>query len=324
MKAFKNIKLLFKIILFNVSISYAQMVPSKAENIDFLMTFGNKADKTLGDDDFTQIYFFAIPAKQNDAIYIRVFDPEVGGKHDNIIVDANTRTKFTAYGGSGAYSNKDARKIDPTGNFRSGVMLSTKIFDKKGKFDDKWYTFGPFNPKEGEFDKELNAYVFKIIVEGIDGDDGNAYKFFLSKSQNENKVVEGGNAFAYEISFRLLNKAGECVHFYPYIDKNVFSVNQQNFDFDKDGDLRLNSVAKKSHILTASGDGEWRGNTEKIVEAEHNTSMDLQLLKKTAKPNDMVMYLTNQYNEAIPLFSIPIGGVPKYKYKVDVQYKLPE
>jgi hypothetical protein len=36
------------------------------------------------------------------------------------------------------------------------------------------------------------------------------------------------------------------------------------------------------------------------------------------------MYLTNQYNEAIPFFSVPIGGVPKYKYKVDVQYKLPE
>jgi hypothetical protein len=304
--------------------SFAQLVPSKAENIDFLVTFGNKADKTLGDDDNTQTYFFAIPESQKKSIYIRVFDPEISGKNDNIIGEADTRTKFTVYGGAKCYSEKDARRIDPVGNYKSGVVLSSKVFDKKLKYDDRWFAFGPFNPKEGEFDKDLNAYVFKIIVEGIDGDDGNAYKFFLSKSESDNKVVEGGNAFAYEVSFRLLNKGGECVHFYPFIDKNVVSINQQNFDFDKDGDLRLNSVSKKSHILAASGDGEWKNSSEKITEAEHNTSLDLQLLKKTPKPNDMVMYLTNQYNEAIPFFSVPIGGVPKYKYKVDVQYKLPE
>ena len=246
------------------------------------------------------------------------------GKNDNIIGEANTRTKFTVYGGGGCYSNKDARKIDPIGNFRSGVVLLSKIFDKKGKYDDKWCSFGPFNPKEGEFDKDLNSYVFKVIAEGIDGDDGNAYRYFLSKSEKENKVVEGGNAFAYEMCFRILNKSGECVHFYPFIDKDVVSINQQNFDFDKDGDLRLNSVSKKSHVLTGSGDAEWRSSTEKITEAEHNTTLDLQLIKKNTKPNDMVMYLTNQYNEAIPFFSIPIGGSPRYKYKVDVQYKLPE
>jgi len=302
----------------------AQQVPSKAENIDYLITYGNKADKALGDDDFTQIYFFAVPAKQSNAIYIRVFDPEIGGKNDNIIGDANTRTKFTVYGGGGCYSNKDARKIDPVGNYKSGVMLNTKLFDKKGKYDDKWCSFGPFNPKEGEFDKDLNAYIFKVIVEGIDGDDGNAYRFFLSKEEKDNKVVEGGNAFAYEMCFRVLNKSGECVHFYPFVDKNVVSINQQNFDFDKDGDLRLNSVSKKSHVLLGSGDAEWKSSTEKITEAEHNTTLDLQMIKKNAKPNDMVIYLTNQYNEAIPFFSVPIGGSPRYKYKVDVQYKLPD
>lgn len=317
-------KITLILLLFSAYCTMAQEVPSMAENIDYLMTFGNKADKSLGDDDYTQTYFFAIPAKQTNAIYIRVFDPEIGGKHDNLINEANTRTKFSVYGGSSCYSDKDARKIDPIGNFKSGIILSSKIFDKKGKYDDRWYTFGPFNPKEGEFDKELNAYVFKMIVEGIDGDDGNAYKFFLSRNENDNKVVEGGNAFAYEVSFRLLNKSGECVHFYPFIDNKVISINQQNFDFDKDGELRLHSVSKKSHVLASSGDAEWKNSTEKITTAEHNTSLDIQLLKKTTKPNDMVMYLTNQYNEAIPFFSVPIGGVPRYKYKVDVQYKLPE
>jgi len=53
--------------LFVASISaVAQAVPNPGENIASLVTFEAQADKSWGDDDFTQTFFFLVP-KQNRA-----------------------------------------------------------------------------------------------------------------------------------------------------------------------------------------------------------------------------------------------------------------
>ncbi len=49
----------------------------------------------------------------------------------------------------------------------------------------------------------FDGYIFKVICDGIEGDDGNLYRYFLSTMPDENKAVEGANAFAYEYSFRM-------------------------------------------------------------------------------------------------------------------------
>ena len=304
--------------------SAAQSIPTEGEHIDFLMTFGNRAEKTWGDDDHVQTYFFAIPKTQTQAVYIRIFDPTTSGKYDQINNQFNTKTKFSVFGGKGAYSDKDSRNIDPVGNYKAGNLLASHTFGNEVMYDDGWYTFGPFNPQEGELTEELNSYVFKIIAEGIEGDDGNAYRYYLSSDAKTNKPIEGGNGFAYEMSFRLLYNNNEKAHIYPFVDKNVTALKQSNFDFDNDGEIRVTSRTKKSHPMEVSGDGTWISSTEQIDESERNTSLDIQLIKKGQKPNDMVFYLTNQYNQSIPFFSVPLGGIPKYKYKVDMQLKIIE
>jgi hypothetical protein len=30
----------------------------------------------------------------------------------------------------------------------------------------------------------------------------------------------------------------------------------------------------------------------------------------------MVLYVTNQYGELLPFYASPIGGIPKFKYKI--------
>ncbi|MGL5889827.1 MAG: hypothetical protein ACRC3B_08075 [Bacteroidia bacterium] len=299
----------------------AQQVPSAFEGIDYISTFSKQAAGTWGDDDHVQTYFFAIPVGNQQSFFIRVFDPNVGGKCDQINSAYNSKTSFTVYCGKGCYSDKAARTVNPEGNYKSGIMRATKTFGNESTYDSSWYTFGPFNPQEGEKDDALNAYVFKIIVEGLDGDDGNMYRFFLSALSDRNKTVEGGNAFAYEISFRMKNGVSQVSHLYPFVDKNVISVQQNNFDFDGDGTIRFTTVEKKAHNSTFSGDGVWASGKIIITQAEQNTSVDLQLIKNSSKGNDVTFFVTNQYQEAIPFFSVPIGGLPKYKYKIDVQYR---
>jgi hypothetical protein len=299
----------------------AQQVPSLEESIDFLCTFSKEAPGKWGDDDHIQIHFFAIPDQQTQPFYIKVYDPEVGGKNDQINGVFNSFTKFTILGGKGAYSNKQARLVNPVGNFRSGIQLASKTFSKEPDYDNKWYSFGPFNPKEGEYDSTLKSTIFKIIIEGGAGDDGNMYRLFFSSNKDQNIPIEGGNCFAYEICFRLGNAKNQTAHVYPFVDSKVVSITQHNFDFDGDGFIRLTSVSKKANELKTSKDGDWQMSKKMISPDEHNTSIDIQFVKGTNKPNDMTFYLTNQYNEAIAFFSSPIGGVPKYKYKVDVIYQ---
>ena len=291
------------------------------ENIAYLVTFGAEADPKWGDDDHVQVFFFVIPEEVKDMIYIRIYDPETGGSLDQLNGVFNTQTRFTVYGGIGAHSEPDARKTDPVGRYRSGVQLAQKTFGSQGEYDNSWYSFGPFNPVEGEYSEQFKGYVFKLIAEGISGDDGNLYKYYLSTGENINRPVEGGNGFTYEYSFRLRSGIGEKAHLYPFIDEEVSAIKQYNFDFDKDGSIKLFSVAKNGHLAAGSADNDWAVSMHKVVESERGKSYDLQIIKPKDKSfdNDMVMYVVNEYDEAIPFFASPIGGPPKYNYVVKVK-----
>ncbi len=302
--------------------AYSQAVPTVEENIPYLMTFGKNANISWGDDDFCQIFFYVVPASSTAPFYLRVFDPDTGGEIDELRGSFNTKVKFSVYGGVGCFSNKDARKTNPEGKYKSGNLLGSKTFGLSEKYDNKWYTFGPFNPTEGEYIKKFNGYLFKVIAEGIDGNDGNLYKYYFSSQQNSNVLIEGGNSFTYEYSFRLSDKPNHKSHIYPFVDDKVLSIKVHIFDWDNDGKIRIVSNSKNGKACKLSGDGVWVVNTFEIVEEEKNTTFDVQFIKSSTnamKNNNGVLYITNQYNELLPFFTTPIGGAPKYKYKINIE-----
>lgn len=293
----------------------AQPAPAEDENIPYLVTFGADSDKNWGDDDFCQIFFFRVPPSHKEPFYIRVFDPDTGGEIDEMKGSFNTSVQFSIYGGSGTWSNEDAKQPDPVGNYKSGNMLATKNFETSSRYDDEWYTFGPFIIQEGEHLEELGGYVFKAIVQGIKGDDGNLYRFFLSSDKKENRPIEGGNVFTYEYTFRLSNNQNSVSQIYPYLDDKVTSVKIRNYDWDNDGFIRVVSIAKRGELCDISNDSEWKENTFPITAKEHNSSMEIQFIKSNTshiKNNNVVVSVRNQYGESLPFYVIPIGGKPVY------------
>lgn len=300
-----------------------QPVPAAEENIPYLVTFGKDSKKSWGDPNFSQVFFFVIPQSQVDPIYIRVYDPDTGGDHDEAKGDYNTTTVFSVYGGKEAFTHKDARRNEPAGNYKSGNLLGSKTFSSN-KYDKQWYTFGPFNPKEGELVPEYGGYIFKVISEGTAGDDGNLYRYFVSVAPGENKPVEGANSFTYEYTFRLSDNPSDVSHIYPYIDNKVVSVKISDFDHDNDGDIKLVSVSRRGESTKVSGDNSWVYNEHKIVDEEKNTSLDIQFVKSKTSPaknNNITVSIANQYGELLPFYVVPIGGIPKYKYRIGVKAK---
>lgn len=300
----------------------SQAVPSPEENISYLVTFGNQGDKSWGDDDYCQIFFFVVPESHKTPIYFRVYDPGIGGEIDEKKGEFNTKTKFSIYGGKGTITDDDARGTDPKGNWYSGNQLQQKTFGNE--YDQEWYSFGPFNPTSGEFSPEYGGYVFKVCARGTEGDDGNLYKYFMSTSSTKNVAVEGGNAFTFEYTFRLNDDASEVSHVYPFIDSNVVSLRQSNFDWDNDGDLKIVTNTRLNVPLKKSGEGNWASSSHKIYDSEKESTFDVQFHKNKSAPaknNNVSFYVTNQYGTALPFFTVPIGGIPKPTAKISITKK---
>jgi len=283
------------------------------------MTFGGNALTSWGDDDFCQIFFCVIPTSQTDPVYIRVYDPDTGGDLDELKGEFNTIVNFSVYAGVGCWSDTAAQSIHPSGNYKSGYLLSSKSFGADLKYDKKWYTFGPFNPAEGEYVEKLGGRVFKVIAQGISGDDGNIYKYFLSTNQLENVPVEGGNFFTYKYHFRLSDDQKRVCQIYPFVDDKTISIEVSNFDWDNDGIIRIFSVAKNGVLCDVSGEDNWIVNKFPIVAEEKNSTIEIQFIKnqnQQVRNNNVVIAVRNQYGESLPFYVVPIGGIPVYSPKI--------
>ncbi|HNW56535.1 MAG TPA: hypothetical protein PLR88_10485 [Bacteroidales bacterium] len=301
----------------------AQPVPGKDENIPFLVTFGKEGKTSWGDDDFNEIFFFTIPKDFKQQFYIRVFDPDCGGEHDEIQGDFNSKTLFSVYGGKGVDpdKNEDSKGLLNGVNYKTGNMLASRVFGSEAKYDNKYYSFGPFNPTEGDFNEKWNAYIFKIICEGVSGDDGNLYRYFLSRDANNNLAIEGANAFTYEYTFRMWNDFKSVAHIYPYIDTGIVFVKQSNFDWDLDGKILVVSKYKQGIVVPISNENDWAESKIPIEIPEVGSSLDFQFHKRQGelvKNNNVVVKLENQRGDALQFYSSPIGGVPVYQPKTNI------
>ena len=316
------------IIIFLLELSKAfmlsgQAVPGKDENIPFLVTFGKDGKTSWGDDDFSSVFFFSILKDFKQQFYIKVFDPDCGGEHDEIQGVFNSKTLFSIYGGKGVDpdKNEDSRGLDNRSNYKTGNLLASKVFGSEARYDNKYYTFGPFNPTEGDFNERWNSYIFKIVCEGVSGDDGNLYRYFLSSDPNNNIPIEGANAFTYEYTFRMWNDFKSVAHIYPYIDTGIISIKQSNFDWDNDGKILVVSRYKQGIETEISTEDNWASKNISIEPEEVKSSLDFQFHKRQGdlvKNNNVVVTLENQRGDLLKFYSAPIGGVPKYESKMKV------
>jgi hypothetical protein len=318
MAFFKYAGILFFVLKAGLPV-FSQSAPAVDENIPYLVTFGGNASTTWGDDDFCQIFFCIIPTSQTSPFYIRVYDPDTGGELDEAKGEFNSSINFSVYAGKGCWTDTAAQSIHPAGSFRSGYLLSTKSFGIDPKYDKKWYSFGPFNPMEGEYVEKLGGRIFKVIAQGKSGDDGNIYKYFLSTRQQENVAVEGGNFFTYKYHFRLSDDQKHVCQIYPYVDDKTISIEVSNFDWDNDGLIRIFSVSKNGIPCNVSGEDNWVVKKFPIVQEEKNSTIEIQFVKnKTVqiKNNNVVIAVRNQYGISLPFYVVPIGGVPVYSPKI--------
>lgn len=295
-----------------------QPVPGRDENLPFLVTFGKEGETSWGDDKFYQIFFFTIPRDFREQFYIKVFDPDTGGENDELQGVWNTRCLYSVYGGAGVDPDKNiaSRGLERGVNYKTGNLLASRTFGNESRYDNTYYAFGPFNPTQGDFNEKWNSYIFKIICEGVTGDDGNLYRYYLSRSATSEVPIEGANAFTYEYTFRMWNDNRSVAHIYPYVDTGIVYIKQRNFDWDNDGVILVVSTYKQGISVPVSGENDYVESRIPIEPQEIGKSLDFQFHKRQdelVRNNNVVIRLESQRGDALQFFSSPIGGVPVYQ-----------
>jgi hypothetical protein len=170
-----------------------QDYPPAGNDFSLLATFGYMSNENSnGTASFQEIYF-AVPLKMNTSFYVRIFDPDCGGLNDVAAGHYETNTQFSFFGGAGCLSEPSVPAMP------SGELLSKALFAREKLVDDQWVSIGPFDPAEGETIEAYPGYAFfKIVVEGVTGNDGNLYSLYLSMQPDRNRPLSGGTLFQYE------------------------------------------------------------------------------------------------------------------------------
>ena len=74
-------------------------------------------------------------------------------------------------------------------------------------------------------------------------------------------------------------------------------------------------MAKNGELCPVSGEDNWVHKEFEIIEAEKNTSMEVQFIKNRSQRinnNNVVLSIQNQYGDMMPFFVVPINGIPVY------------
>ena len=224
-------------------------VPSPNTTLEtgYISTFGPAASGAEGDDDHVQVIFFEVPDGTPGNLYVRIFDADTGGVPGSPPDEQHSGTwdttfVYTLRGGSRAYSEPDARshRPGPAGINSGDALLAQAIIGEDTMvplmYDNLWgLVFGPYTAGDGEL--VGGRRVFKLVVEGASGDDGNYYNAVLSTAADDNVMPAGSRVFAYAWTLPLDPDPAQRPPLYPYVAPGAVTFEQHNWDMDWAGGI---------------------------------------------------------------------------------------
>jgi len=214
---------------------YTALNPSSPDTTletGYLSTFGPDASGAEGDDDHTQVIFFEVPASYTGTLYICVFDADTGGTVDDEWYGGSTTMTYTLRGGPGAYTGARSSHPNQT-EVNAGTLLTQTVIGNDAAYDGNWnLAFGPYSASDGE--SVGSSVVFKLVVEGASGSDGNFYNAALSTGADplSNPAPAGSRVFAYSWTLPLPPDSSPRPPLYPYVPAGTASFEQHNWDME--------------------------------------------------------------------------------------------
>ena len=291
------------IILLSILIEAA---PVFSQQNAIMVTYGNQASTREGDNDFIQLVFIKIPQSITDSLYLRIFDADCGGANDSRYGEWNTETKFSLYGGAGAFTAKNLTKPTPDSKvLNTGSMIYSRTISEDNFTDNQWYNFASFSPQMGELVGD--AYYFRLSVEGLSGDDANIYDVVVSRHPKRNLVVAGVELTNYSPCIRL-QSSGVLAEMRFLCPADVDEITVNNFDL-AGAEMRLVTAFRSELSIETSGQDTWSSSKIMLDEDEKGGLCALTFEGGAEIPNDGAFYVTDNKGNTLPI------QLPIYVYK---------
>ncbi|MFZ5918319.1 MAG: IPT/TIG domain-containing protein [Chloroflexota bacterium] len=297
-------------------------IPSTTLETSFLTTYGISSTRTTnGDNDSVQVIFLEVPDTLADPFYVRIFDPDVGGRGHPDDIDQrhlesgaqwDTSTTFSLYGGSNAYTNPDARQATfgstTDAGISSGTLLFSQTFTATATWDNAWFTLGPFSAAQGEF--VGGKRLLKLAVTGGNGNDGNLFNVALSTSNVDNIAPPGARILAFAWTFQMgISAPNQTVPLYPFVDAAVITFTQTNFDLDYPAQpvgITLTTPIQSYQIAPGflSSDAVEAASSYSVSVSEQNATWTVLCYNtSTSFNNDTTLWFIDQNGNPLPIFS---------------------
>jgi len=241
----------------------APVAAQQGEGI-FFSVFGSDAPKTYGDTDNRQAFYFEIPAGEAKPMYLRIFDASTSGRYEERHNDFNTRTKFTLLGSESANMLYISTPSDSTGQGDSSTVLADsnviyqRIFGNESSFDRSYISLGPIPMAEGYLTED-GYRRFVLVVEGLEGDDGNYFDLLLSYDPAAKEIPETTRSFVYDLTLRIPDEPDFLGKIFVETQGNS-RLNISTFDIDS-VPLSVEMPLSSNEALQPSGDGTWQTST---------------------------------------------------------------
>ena len=286
-------------------------VPTEQSNIKYLYVFGADGKKTYGAmRNEPQAVFVKVPDSYKGNVQISVYDPETGGSIDEKSGQWDTTTKFSILGGEKAYTSileldeshiiNDKEDINPA-NYYEGDLLTTKTFESDSQYDRALYSFDPIDASKGE---EVDGYrYFKIVIEGMSGDDNNLFSLDISPDASE--------AFSFSPAIRLAETRGAKMALYPHIPSDAKRILEYNYDLDPTGGTIDLISPSKFFRIKGSETGMWASTEIEVPGQDMGKRWVYEITKDRQKQANMALTLLTDKGRLIPVYFTPGEAGPK-------------
>ncbi|MBN9010464.1 MAG: PKD domain-containing protein, partial [Rhizobiales bacterium] len=269
-----------------------------------LINYGKWATPKQGDNDHHQVIYLSVPAATAGKLYLRVFDPDTGGAHDQVDKRyLTTATRFAVFGGPGAFvpgaaGPQELSKDEMT----AGTLLGEKTFRRDRKVDDTWQTIAELDPGQGT--PAGDRIVFRLLVDALTGVNGNVFDVTMSTAADANVAPAGLQVFSYSPTVRMPSR-GVLTEVKFLVPPGTKEVKVGNFDAAF-GTVNLDTRFV-TYPLVASGQGDWKETTVELP--ADTTEAALTISGGREYPNDTTFYVIGEDGKLLP-FVLPPRILP--------------
>lgn len=261
-----------------------------------LVTYGHENHPREGDPNSYQILYISVPDTMQNRFLLRVFDPDTDGKHDLAYNQyGDSKTRFAIFGGSGAYQPEASRE-PMEAKKTAGRLLDERTFGADPEVDDTWQTIAELNPMDG--DLVDGRRIFRLLVDGFEGDDANLFTVAAGTPGNENLAPIGVEIFGFRPTLRV-PKRGVVPEFLLQVAEDAGSLTIDTFDASG-ASVEL-ALPLRSLPVPASGDNEWRASEVQLQDEEPGGPAAIVISGGRESPNDLTLYVTDDSGRPVAM-----------------------